>query len=146
MQGGFVDHLAGAYFLGKRFGKGDNAVQMLVGVPLAEHLGAQYLVGRVNLAILNVALVARREDEHLAVVENLAQVVIDVARLVKVVGNDEVGALHAWQSGKEHGSSRTRQTIDDNLLVALACQQTAHGVDAGLQVKYVAKLRKIHLL
>ena len=140
VDGGLIHHLAGAHLLGKRLGESHYTVQFALRVPLAEHLGAQYLVGRVNLPVLDVALVARGEDEHLLVAHNLAQVVIDVARLVEVVGDDEVRVLLTGQLCKEHRRRRASELVDDNHTVALACQHSLDGVAAQGLVEYVTQL------
>jgi len=55
-------------------------------VPAIEDLGAKDFLWGINLSILDIALVARRENKHLFLAGELAQVVVDVASLVKVVG------------------------------------------------------------
>ena len=53
--------LAALHFLGKCLGIGHHAVQLAVGVPAIEHLGAKYLLRRIYLPVFYVALIPRGE-------------------------------------------------------------------------------------
>ena len=81
---------------------------------MVQGLGTEDLLGRVGLAIFDVAAVARGEDEHGAVAEDFHQVVVEVAGVVGAVGHHQRGlALRAEgggcssgagdEAGKEHG-------------------------------------------
>ena len=74
--GVLVHILALSHALGYGFGIGHHPSQLFAFAPTIEHLGAQNLVGRVLLPVFYVALISRREYQHLTVVGYLAEVVI----------------------------------------------------------------------
>ena len=77
-------------FLGQCLGTSNHPPQVGIVVPAVEDLGAQDFLRGIDLAILDVALVARREHKHIVLARELAQVVVEIARLVEVVGHNEI--------------------------------------------------------
>ncbi len=56
---------------------------------MAERLGAQNLLRRVDLAIPDVAAVARREYHHGPVAQYLDEVVVEIPRVIHRVGHEQ---------------------------------------------------------
>ncbi len=115
VDGASLHILAAAHTLGECLRVGDHPAHLLVVKPAVQHLGAQDLVGSIHLAILDVALVARGEDERLLVACQLAQVIVHVARLIKVVHDDQVRAILSRQPGKQHSRAGPRQPVNHGI-------------------------------
>ena len=133
LHGARLHVLATAHTLGQCLGVGDHPAHAWVVIPAVEHFGAQDLVGGIHLAILDVTLVTRREDKHLLVVGQLAQVVIHVARLVQIVDNDQVGAIPLRQLPQQHRRTRPSQPV--NHRITRGGQQLLHCRRPALPVK-----------
>ena len=144
LDGGLLDGLPRGHTLGQCLGITHHPAQHRAGIPLVEHLGAQDAVGRVHLAILDVALISAGEDECLTLVGELHQVVIDIARLVQVVGHDEVGLLAAWQAREQHRRGRSGQSVDDHRAAPSAVQQLAQCLLPCRPAKQVTQLLDFH--
>ena len=79
------------YLLGKRIGVCDND-KPLFAVAIykaAHHLGAQYAVGIVLLAIFHCTAERRREEQDIAVAAHLHHVVVEIAGLLGIVHHNE---------------------------------------------------------
>ena len=66
---------------------------------LAQHLGAQYLVGCVALAVFHGASIGGRVEKHLADAEHLGQVVIEIAGFVGILQHKHHRPVHVGGNG-----------------------------------------------
>ena len=114
-----LDIVGLCHFLGKSLGIGnDDERSLRVGVLLevvdsSHGLGAQDLVGRVDLSVLDRALVARREERHAVVARDLAEVVIEVAGSVGIVEDEEIESADGiLEWGEEGGARRASETLE----------------------------------
>ena len=62
-----------------------------MGSELRKHLSAQYLTRSVTLAILDGTPIARREEGHPTLAQQLHQIVIEIAGLVGILKNESGG-------------------------------------------------------
>ena len=92
LDGAGLNVLATTHTFGKRLGIGDHPAHLGIVKPAVEHLGTQNLVWSIHLAVLDVPLIARWEDQHLLVASQLAQIIIHVAGLVQIIDHDKVRA------------------------------------------------------
>ena len=142
LHGAGLHILAAPHTLGQRLGIGHHPPHRRVVEPAVEHLGAQDFVGGIHLSVLDVALVARREDQHLLVACQLAQVVVHVARLVQVVDDDEVGAGALGQRREQHRRAGPRQPVNHG--IARAVNQLLDSRHPPLAVEYATQLPYLH--
>ena len=133
------------HLLGQGLGIAHHPLQVGIAVPLVEHFGAQYGLRRIGLAILDVALVARGEYEHVLLAIDLAQVVVDVSRLIEVVGHHQIGARETRQAREEHRCRRACKAIDTHQPVGRVGHHRGQGLGARLGVEQVAQLAYWHL-
>ena len=111
-----------------------------------ERLGAQDLVGRVDLSVLDAALVAAGEERHGVLAADLTQVVVEVAGLLLVVEDEDDDAIDGILEGcQEGGSCRTREALelDDGKLRGLETPKFLNKcVESGLLQHQVFDLHK----
>ena len=93
-QRAVVEVLARHHHLGQCLGIGDDEQTAtfhgtMYIVHGRQHLGTQYLAGRVLLAVLDGPPIRRGEVEHGRLAHDLAQVVVEVARLVDILKHEK---------------------------------------------------------
>ena len=91
LHGARLHILAAAHTLGQRLGIGHHPAHHGVVKPAVQHLGAQNLIRRIHLAVFDVALVARRKNQHMLVASQLTQVVVHVSGFIQIVHHNQIG-------------------------------------------------------
>ena len=130
MQGddGVLHLLALRHLFGQCLGKGHHeqgtwgllvGLDVRVGLSLDMGLngrqcfGAQYLVGRVDLPVLDAAFIAAGEERHASFATYLNEVVIEVAGFLFVVEDEDDDAVDGTlERSQEGGGSRTRKSLE----------------------------------
>ena len=97
---------AGDHFLGQGLRVGHDAHGRSPVAQTAQGLGAEYLVGRILLPVLDGTAVGRREEEDIVVATDLRQVVIEITGLLEVVQNADkrMALLPDIRRDKQRGS------------------------------------------
>ena len=112
-----------------------------------EHLGAQNLARGVAPLLGERAPLARREDEHVGVAENLGEVVVEIGRLLGIVENEEEGArngLGTGQGQRRKSQGRRRRLKAGKPYLGLAGEQTlAEGFE--LRMSGVERLERVNI-
>ena len=106
-----VYSLARGHLLGHSLGIGHHILRSLGRMPAVEGLGAEYLRWRIGLAILDVALVARRKHRHLLLAQYPCEVVIHIACIVERVGHHHCRHLARRQPAEHHRRGRPCEVV-----------------------------------
>ena len=120
-----VDVLLRRHHLGQSLWVGDHIehVATAARAETAEHLGAQYLVGGIALAVAHGAPVARGEKEHALLAHNLSKIVVEIARLVGIGEDKDHGDGHSvGHRGKEQRRGRRLCTLYIDMAGGRFCQ------------------------
>ena len=136
-NGGFIDDFLSHHLFCQGFRIGDHASQPGVGIPLIEHFGAQNFAWRIGLTVFNVALVAGGENERGSLATDLAKVVVEIARLIGIVSNNQVGRGAFGQLRKEYRCRRTRQSVDCHHMVTLGAKHFFQSLAPSLGVEHL---------
>ena len=99
----------------------------------AEHFGAHDLVPGIALSVLHRPSEAAGEEEHILVSQYLHQVMIEIACLLLVVQDEEVGAVHdlRCRQGKrceDQGGSAALQSAQRDGVPGLVLQAAGQGL------------------
>ena len=104
----------GAGLLARCFG-GGGLLLLDEGLDGRQRLGAQDFVGRVDLSVLDAALVAAGEERHRPFATNLDKVVVEIACPLLIVEHEDDDAIDgALEGGEEGGSCRAGETLQLN--------------------------------
>ena len=104
LKGALLQLLAHRHPLGKRVGVGDDP-SYAPGPPAVDSLGAEYLLGRVDTPVFDVAFVAARKKRNLAS-GYTREVVVEISGGVGVIGHDHHRTLHIGHLSEKHGGRR----------------------------------------
>ena len=135
LDGRLVESLAAWHFLSQGFGACHHPAGLLI-APRVEHLSTQNLRRSIYLAILDVAFVATGQNLHPLVAVNLADVVVDIAGGVEIVGNNQKRLFGLFKRSKKQCGSRAFESVKayaTSLTLGKECRQS---LDAGRGGEY----------
>ena len=110
-----------------------------------QRLGAEYLLRAVGLAVLDVALVARREYGHGLLAGDVTDVVVDVSGLLDVIGHHKQRLLQEVEGGEEHGRGAPGESRQRDAPGRGVAEDFPHGLDAPCRGEESVGFPQIHL-